>query len=70
MSIGPVHGTFKRNQSDDGFLPVCKCRHEFEDAAIGEVKNYPDDGEVAVFFPCPKCKEEVSFTYVPYWPEG
>lgn len=70
MSIGPKPGTFIRNESDDGFKPVCACGHEFEDGQIGDVKNYPEDGIVAVFFPCPKCKEESSFEYLPYWPEG
>lgn len=58
----PRHGTYRKNDAGDGYLPVCKCGQPYGDAHIGEVKNYPDDGVVAVFFTCETCKEECQFT--------
>ena len=49
------------NQSKDGVLPVCPyCGKEYPDACYGEVKNYPDDGGLAVFMKCEEdgCGEE------------
>lgn len=57
----PIRAKMIRNQSDDGWKPTCgECGYEFEDAETdGEIKNYPEDGGVAVFFNCPNCKDEV-----------
>lgn len=56
-----------RNEAGDGYMPVCpKCHTPYEDSEIGDVKNYPEDGLVSVFFTCKKCGEETSFTYRPY----
>jgi DNA-directed RNA polymerase subunit M/transcription elongation factor TFIIS len=63
MSGGsPLEAKMVRNDAGDGWKPVCpKCGYEFEDGETnGSLKNYPDDGVVAVFFNCPRCKEEVS----------
>ncbi len=61
-----LYGTFKRNVMKDGYMPCCgKCGKPYPDAEPGDVKNYPDDGAVAVFFTCDVCKEESSFTYKP-----
>jgi hypothetical protein len=33
---------------------VCPlCLEPIQDGEIGEVKNYPEDGRIAVFFDCP-----------------
>ena len=54
------------NEAGDGYMPVCpKCHTPFEDSEIGDVKNYPEDGVVAVFFKCKKCGTETDFIYVP-----
>lgn len=58
------YGNYKLNQSKDGYMPCCpKCGTEFEDGEIGDVKNYPADGRISVFFTCNECKEESSFIY-------
>jgi RNase P subunit RPR2 len=55
-----------KNQAGDGYMPCCKkCGNPFEDAEVGDVKNYPEDGGIAVFFTCEDCKEESEFTYKP-----
>ena len=47
-------------------MPCChKCGEPFADGDIGDAKNYPDDGVIAVFFTCEDCKEESEFIYVP-----
>ena len=59
-------GKWKRNQSDDGWMPCCAyCSKVFADAEIGDVKNYPEDGHVSVFFECKDCDEESQFIYTP-----
>ena len=56
-----------KNEDGDGYMPCCKkCGKPFEDAEVGDVKNYPEDGCVAVFFTCEDCKEESDFTYKPH----
>lgn len=53
---------FKRNQAGDGWMPCCgHCEVTFDDGDIGEVKNYPEDGRVAVFFKCERCGYETEF---------
>ena len=66
-------GSYKRNQSKDGWMPCCsECGQPFGDGDIGDVKNYPDDGLVAVFFKCENCKDDAGdslesrFNYQPY----
>ena len=60
---------WKRNEAKDGWMPCCKkCGEPFPDGMIGDVKNYPDDGVVAVFFSCEHCNEESDFTYRPFRP--
>lgn len=60
-------GKYVRNQADDGWLPICgNCDAPYPDSHIGDVKNYPDDGLIAVFFTCEKCGVESSFEYIPY----
>ena len=57
---------WKMNEAKDGIMPCCKkCGKAFADGDIGDVKNYPEDGVVAVFFKCESCGEESDFTYVP-----
>lgn len=57
---------YMANESKDGYMPVCPtCHKPYGDAEIGDVKNYPADGVIAVFFTCDICKEEASFTYIP-----
>jgi len=59
-------GTWKRNEANDGWMPCCnKCGKPYPDAHIGDVKNYPEDGAIAVFFTCEECGEESDFTYNP-----
>ncbi|MDD1469617.1 hypothetical protein MEO43_31285 [Dolichospermum sp. ST_sed5] len=59
-------GTYKKNQSKDGWMPCCfKCGEPFDDGDIGDAKNYPDDGVIAVFYTCEKCDVESEFIYVP-----
>jgi len=48
-----------KNEVKDGVLPVCPyCGEKYPDACYGEVKNYPDDGGLAVFMECENCNEE------------
>lgn len=48
-------------------MPCChKCDKPFSDGEIGDVKNYPYDGLVAVFFKCSNCGEESQFIYEPF----
>ena len=55
---------FIKNESKDGVLPVCPhCGVEYPDACVGDVKNYPDDGMVAVFMICESCGEEAEATF-------
>ena len=69
--MSSIEGRYVRNEAKDGWSPACsKCGHVFEDAEVGEVKNYPEDGLIAVWFNCPNDKEEVSFNYVPYQPKA
>ncbi|KKR01650.1 MAG: hypothetical protein UT24_C0003G0057 [Candidatus Woesebacteria bacterium GW2011_GWB1_39_12] len=63
---------YMRNEAKDGYMPCCsKCHKPFEDAEIGDVKNYPEDGRVSVFFKCNSCRDEggadleSDFTYKP-----
>ena len=64
--VGPLMGTYRTNQAGDGHEPCCgKCGEPYGDGDIGEVKNYPDDGEIAVFFTCEACHEESQFSYRP-----
>jgi len=57
---------YQMNESKDGYAPCCKkCHKRFADGDIGDVKNYPADGRVTVFFTCEDCGEESSFTYMP-----
>jgi hypothetical protein len=59
-------GTYQKNESGDGFVPCCyNCGKPFADGDIGDAKNYPDDGVVAVFYTCEKCDVESEFVYVP-----
>lgn len=59
---------YLENEAKDGYMPCCNlCHKPFEDGDIGEVKNYPEDGLVSVFFECKTCKEESSFCYKPYF---
>lgn len=52
-----------RNQSDDGDRPVCPyCDEPYGDGDIFDIKNYPDDGIGAVFFPCVNCEKESEIT--------
>ena len=45
-----------KNESKDGLLPMCPyCGVEYSDTCYGEVKNYPDDGVLAVFMQCKNC---------------
>lgn len=61
------HGEYKQNAAGDGEMPCCaKCQEPYGDGDIGDAKNYPEDGVIAVFFTCEKCKEESQFTYVPW----
>ncbi len=57
-------------------MPCCGyCGQPFPDAEPGDVKNYPEDGIVAVFFECDACsitkedgtviKKESIFYYKP-----
>ena len=60
-------GKYVKNMADDGWLPICgKCGKPYPDSHIGDVKNYPEDGVIAVFFTCEVCGEESDFTYIPY----
>ena len=53
-----------KNQHKDGILPVCPyCEKPYPDACYGEVKNYPDDGGLAVFMNCESCDEEAQATF-------
>jgi hypothetical protein len=68
-------GIYKRNEAKDGWMPCCsKCGEPYPDAEPADVKNYPDDGLVAVFFKCENCKDENGeplesmFYYKPYKP--
>ena len=66
----PLDGKWKRNQMGDGDMPCCgKCGKAYGDGEIGDVKNYPDDGLVVVFFTCEHCKEESQFYYIRYKPK-
>ena len=63
---------YMKNEAKDGYMPCCsKCHKPFGDAEIGDVKNYPAGGRVAVFFKCNTCKDEhgndleSDFTYKP-----
>jgi hypothetical protein len=52
---------FVENQEKDGLMPVCPhCGAIYTDACYGKVKNYPDDGMLAVFMKCENgpCGEE------------
>lgn len=52
---------FVKNEMKDGVMPVCPhCGEPYPDACYGEVKNYPDDGSLAVFMQCENedCKKE------------
>lgn len=41
------------------FTGVCPhCKTVYEDAAAGDVKNYPDDGSFAIFMTCENCGKE------------
>jgi len=52
---------------DDGWMPCCReCGEPYKDGEIGEVKNYPDDGLVTIFFTCENCRVESQFIYQPY----
>jgi hypothetical protein len=65
-----VDGKYIKNQAADGWKPVCgKCKKAFPDAEIGDTKNYPEDGLLAVFYTCESCHEESDFVYQPYEPE-
>ena len=47
-------------------MPCCAfCGLPYPDAHIGEVKNYPDDGVILVFFTCETCNKESEFIYIP-----
>lgn len=59
-------GTYQSNEAGDGFMPCCAfCGKPYPDADIGQVKNYPEDGVIAVFFICEGCGEESEFIYAP-----
>lgn len=59
-------GTWKLNEIGDGYMPCCySCGKPYADGDIGDVKNYPDDGAIAVFFICGDCDEESMFVYKP-----
>ena len=48
--------TWLRNDADDGDKPVCPyCNKPYPDAAVFDIKNYPEDGTLALFFPCERC---------------
>ena len=63
-------------REDGGWLPVCPyCKKPYPDAAIFDVKNYPDDGMALLFmeyYPddgmallfmeCESCHDEAQFT--------
>lgn len=56
--------TFNENQSKDGVCPVCPhCELEYPDASYGEIKNYPEDGMVAVFMYCEHCATEAEVLF-------
>ncbi len=60
--MSPTPGKWKKNEARDGWMPCCgKCGEPFSDAHPGDVKNYPDDGLVAVFFKCDNCTEPDGF---------
>jgi len=48
---------------DGEYCGVCPCGTVYEDAAPGDVKNYPDDGIFAIFMTCEKCGEEAEATF-------
>ena len=50
-------------REDGGWLPVCPyCKKPYPDAAIFDVKNYPDDGMALLFMECESCHDEAQFT--------
>lgn len=62
-------GSFVLNEMKDGYKPCCAfCGQPYPDGEIGDVKNYPADGLVSVFFTCEKCGKESEFLYEPYKP--
>ncbi len=75
-------GKYMTNQHADGVMPVCPyCEQPYADGDVGDFKNYPADGLIAVFFMCERSdcpsnspeseyhKEDAIFYYVPYEPE-
>lgn len=48
----------KVKKSGKEYKGFCPCGVEYEDAAAGDVKNYPDDGGFAIFLTCESCGEE------------
>ena len=43
---------------DGEYRGVCPCGTVYEDADVGDVKNYPDDGGFAIFMTCESCGDE------------
>ena len=63
---GSLKGKYLKNSSLNGGMPMCgECKVPYSDGHVGEVKNYPDDGIVAVFFTCEECGKESTFYYTP-----
>ena len=55
---------FVENESEDGILPSCPyCGVAYRDAAIFDVKNYPDDGRGALFLECEECEKEAEIVF-------
>ena len=64
---GPLKGKWMKNQANDGWMIVCpECNEPIPDGEIGDAKNYPEDGDIAVFFKCPNCgAEDIEGIYQP-----
>ena len=64
------YGKYRKNTADDGLMPCCaSCQRALEEDCDGGVKNYPQDGLVAVFLTCAACGTKSGFYYQPYKPE-
>jgi hypothetical protein len=53
-----------RNRMNDGDMPACPyCGKIYEDGAIFNIKNYPDDGGATIFLKCVSCHEEAELIF-------
>jgi len=45
-------------------IPACPyCASPYDDGAIFDVKNYPDDGAAAMFLMCESCRREAEIVF-------